>query len=1302
MRVVPYRWQKSIVLAGIGGFFTYLFFAHIVEFFKLVFNGEDNGGGEENILYSVYRQQLLGQSEFLAKQEVHFSMESHLKPSIFIPKPFPRSQLILLINMPDHQITKREYTFESFTASLENHPDVKIFSAIPWDLFPRTFGTRLQDQICLIRIIGNDLPPRHTHDQTLRNVKFTLDHEDKFTNVLKIWIINRVVDDLKRRQIEDLLKSYGQPFLVIPVHLETEYLTVDKVTGRVNGLAHSYDGFQGVDLLHDARFIRMSTKMKSFTVDRLYHEKNLYLMHNNGGRNAALRVGKAFGAEWIMVFDGNCYMTKDAMASILADLALYGSRETSKQRFFDGIDNDINGNFYKYSNNTKLNSYYESPFIRKSKKISGNINNLSGNSTTLNNTLSQVLSSQVWMQVSNGDFKLRNLQYFVVPMARILNNTQLLLYDNGGKTGWTPNANEEPQVIFRQDSSDEFDKDMRYGRRPKVELLWRIGVPKTSFFLKSLPWEQGITALNTGVRELDQEVRRELNCTSRHSALHSKESQSVLWNGLDTPVVPGSSLGSCSLTYPQMNKKYRPTGWTARLFSGNPSQEASDEASKRRNSNRMAGIHEFIDSVDSSILLSHSGLRWDPNIVCSNDEELPKMLSGEYFVERANGILDQQPDVRDLSRRLKVLDYGWPFFAGNVPTLSRLHMIECLLQDTFDLMKAYSVRKEMRYLEKASLLFNLFMNLEEIQTFDSLLSDCTSDANCLSLFTNDNVSSLLHKTEEEGFKVKEDDFVLEEEGRCHWGKKCSSNDLFIPTSSSFVGLLPNKDQWCNLSNNSEVCCTNTTTNNPGTRCGGTCTPSSDSTVRKLQEYIAFLVQVIPFSTLFDTLRLFAASDESFGEESSYKSKDSSRHQKSIYQSFLADWRQRISVLDFWLSYTPHGLGLAPLHTLNTTTPFLLYDMTSPLISSPVYVTQVNRPDRNFCFDYLSLLFAHFLNDRKKFVKSMSSFLSRISASTISTTRINVPTPRSEFSATSSLTTIEGIYRKIEPLYIRSPGHILRGSGIPAYPLKLSKTRFNITWVFHETAESNEDFAFDFNIEQVRSDQVDRENAGGIIGATKITHNTLRVPVGTGLFLYENGFVGAKDPMDSTTRNFQTFILSKHTVRIFSKGDTNPSDVTPIVKFHPWLHTLPLKLGHPLFPQLHFKNTEESTTCDSGSPSNPACSSPLWDSPSPLVPPKLIAALSVESIFKIIQLLEFIHLSIPSTVDNFLSSYLNFPNDSEARPFSENDMVDSAILTNDGKVRPCYYPYQLIQPGIIADQPGLDDIRHWLARRKQAV
>ncbi|WP_342432060.1 hypothetical protein [Neobacillus sp. FSL H8-0543] len=91
-----------------------------------------------------------------------------------------------------------------------------------------------------------------------------------------------------------------------------------------------------------------------------------------------------------------------------------------------------------------------------------------------------------------------HLKYFAVPMTRVLDNTQLLT-DN-----FIPVPVEEPQLIFRWDSKEEFNEDFWYGRRDKVELLWRLGITGvwddwTSDFWDSKPLPKSVEAGQYGV-----------------------------------------------------------------------------------------------------------------------------------------------------------------------------------------------------------------------------------------------------------------------------------------------------------------------------------------------------------------------------------------------------------------------------------------------------------------------------------------------------------------------------------------------------------------------------------------------------------------------------------------------------------------------------------------------------------------------------------------------------------------------------------------------------------------------------------
>lgn len=243
----------------------------------------------------------------------------------------------------------------------------------------------------LIRVLGNDLPPRHSEGQTLRNLEFILEHEKRWPEVSKRWIVNRIWDREQESRITASLESNGEQYDHIPFDIR-EYSKIS--------LAYS-DSI--VVFSPQYRTLIRSQQARSELHSRR-HRVN-YAINNNGGRMAALRQGRKL-AQWILPWDGNCFLTDGA-------------------------------------------------WIEIKKKIQTN----------------------------------SHLPYFVVPMARLPDNR--LLLDNS----FRPVASEEPQVIFRHDAEEEFDIDRPYGRRPKVDLLWRLGVPGPWDQFEDDPWDPPRPAL---------------------------------------------------------------------------------------------------------------------------------------------------------------------------------------------------------------------------------------------------------------------------------------------------------------------------------------------------------------------------------------------------------------------------------------------------------------------------------------------------------------------------------------------------------------------------------------------------------------------------------------------------------------------------------------------------------------------------------------------------------------------------------------------------------------------------------------
>ena len=93
------------------------------------------------------------------------------------------------------------------------------------------------------------------------------------------------------------------------------------------------------------------------------------------------------------------------------------------------------------------------------------------------------LTAEAWEQLRADVTSSPYMKYFCVPMARITDNAQLL------SEGFKPTPDAEPQLIFRMDAKERFNESFCYGRRPKIELLWRLDVPGPWDKFKDQPWD---------------------------------------------------------------------------------------------------------------------------------------------------------------------------------------------------------------------------------------------------------------------------------------------------------------------------------------------------------------------------------------------------------------------------------------------------------------------------------------------------------------------------------------------------------------------------------------------------------------------------------------------------------------------------------------------------------------------------------------------------------------------------------------------------------------------------------------------
>jgi hypothetical protein len=158
------------------------------------------------------------------------------------------------------------------------------------------------NKFLIIRILGNDLEGLHGSNQTLTNLKFTLEHEPNFENVDKIYLLNRIYDTKKLNIIKNLLKEYNFKYIEIPFKIE-EFMSI-KYDPRIKNI--------NLDKIH----VRKNKR----DMNKLLYNFNQYVINNNGSRNFCIDYGKKNGYEWVFPFDSNAYLTQNYFDIIIKNL----------------------------------------------------------------------------------------------------------------------------------------------------------------------------------------------------------------------------------------------------------------------------------------------------------------------------------------------------------------------------------------------------------------------------------------------------------------------------------------------------------------------------------------------------------------------------------------------------------------------------------------------------------------------------------------------------------------------------------------------------------------------------------------------------------------------------------------------------------------------------------------------------------------------------------------------------------------------------------------------------------------------
>lgn len=182
---------------------------------------------------------------------------------------------------------------------------------------------KTKKRFVLFRAIGNDLIPRHAKGQTWSNINFILKNEPAHAQLDVRWYINRLVDPEEELRVVQLLLDHNQTFTLQRLEL-SHYQEVP--------LAFStdrYPDFLRSKLSHPSE----TTWQESFRKRQgLFAHLNNFIIANNPTRNAMLELGIASGAEYVLPWDGNCYITKHAWKKIRIGVQLSTNHQEVDRR----------------------------------------------------------------------------------------------------------------------------------------------------------------------------------------------------------------------------------------------------------------------------------------------------------------------------------------------------------------------------------------------------------------------------------------------------------------------------------------------------------------------------------------------------------------------------------------------------------------------------------------------------------------------------------------------------------------------------------------------------------------------------------------------------------------------------------------------------------------------------------------------------------------------------------------------------------------------------------------------------------
>jgi len=186
------------------------------------------------------------------------------------------ASLLAAIETRESAMTDPQYEINK----VDNRPKVinmsKYFAIARTTLGP-AFNSRVVSVI--VRVLGNDLPPLHSTNQTVLNTQNILEHEVIPSSFKRLWIVNCIFEQFKVNDLISLFTLYNQTYRVI--------------TSNTSNPAQ-------------------------FEIDGL---------NVNRARNVGLKVAfEHMRADWAFLFDGGAFMTSEGLAP-LEEFAIGNTKE---------------------------------------------------------------------------------------------------------------------------------------------------------------------------------------------------------------------------------------------------------------------------------------------------------------------------------------------------------------------------------------------------------------------------------------------------------------------------------------------------------------------------------------------------------------------------------------------------------------------------------------------------------------------------------------------------------------------------------------------------------------------------------------------------------------------------------------------------------------------------------------------------------------------------------------------------------------------------------------------------------------